>query len=380
MTLQKEIIVIGDIEMGAGNLTDDFIADEKLVKLIQEQTKKEHPVDLVFNGDTFDFLRCPSKLHPRPFYPRHVTEEVSLAKLRLIHHAHRPVFDALKEFVQQEGKYVYFILGNHDHDLVYGEVQEEIKEILGNKERVNFPGLRYEELGIHVEHGQQYDFLFKVNFEKLFLKHKGETFLNFPFVSFGLLGPFMHFKETNPFIDRIFPRPALLTHHQVIARKFNKYTIKYFLKSLLYYPFRFYSDPTYTFPTGLVRELYKRIRTLHWDVDNILAIFMKESKIRKKIIVLGHLHEKRISRGKKRTIIIPGSWRDEYDFDPKTRELVPRSKRYVQIYLFDNKRPRYNIIDLPLERSIFYFDDVIKDEMKYLESAAREEGFRQPSF
>ncbi len=374
MALQKEIIVIGDIEMGAGNLTDDFIADKSLSKLILELAEQPHPVDLVLNGDTFDFLKCPSKLKPRSFYPRHITEEISLAKLRLIHKAHRPVFDALRTFVAKDGKIVYFILGNHDHDLVYEEVQDEIREILGNAERVIFPGLFYEEKGVYVEHGQQYDFIFKANFEKLFLKHKGETFLNFPFFSFGFLGSFMRLKEEEPFIERIFPRPTLLTHHRVVARKINKFTLGYFLKSIMYYPFRFYSDPTYTFPTGLLREFYRRLRTVHWDVDNITNIFMKKRKVKKQIIVLGHIHEKKITRGAKRVIIHPGSWRDEYDFNPKTRELIPRSKRYVQIQIAEGN-VTYQIIDLSLQRSIFYFDDVIKDQSGYIRRAAEEEGF-----
>ncbi len=370
----KEIIVIGDIEMGAGNLTDDFIADKKLSSLILELAERKHSVDLVLNGDTLDFLKCPSQLQPHTEYPRHITQEISLQKLHLIHQAHSRVFDALSAFVGRKDKKVYFILGNHDHDLVYPEVQQEIRKLLGNKYHLKFPGLRYTQKGIHIEHGHQYDVLFKANFEKLFLHHKGSSILNFPFVSFGFLSNFMRLKEENPFIERIFPRPALLTHHRVIARKVNKYTINHFLKSLLYYPFRFYSDPTYTFPTNLFREFYKRLRTLHWDVGNVTAAFMNESNIRKQLVILGHIHEKRIARGRKRTIIHPGSWRDEYQFNAKTRELIPRRKRYVQI-LLEGDKPTYKLIDLPPSRSIFYFDDVLQDELKYIQLAAEEEGF-----
>ncbi len=374
MPPSKEIIVIGDIEMGAGNLTDDFIADRKLASLIQELAARKHPVDLVFNGDTFDFLKCPSQVLPHSVYPRHITASVSLAKIRLIHQAHASVFKALAQFVNANGKKVYFILGNHDPDLVYPEVQEEIRRLLGDSSAVKFPGLRYTEKGVHVEHGHQYDFVFKINTGKLFLNYKGSSILNLPFVSFGLLSQFMHMKEENPFIERIFPRPALLTHHRIIARKLNKYTLSYFLKSMAYYPFRFYSDPTYAFPSNLFQELYQRLRTVHWDVGNITAAFMKESKIRKQIVVLGHIHEKRIARGRRRTIIHPGSWRDEYQFNPKTRELIPRRKRYVQILLKGNK-PTYNIIDIPPSRSIFYFDDVLRDELGHIKKAAAEEGF-----
>lgn len=378
MPLQKQIIVIGDIEMGAGNLTDDFIADKKLSSLILELAQRKHPVDLVLNGDTFDFLKCPSQLIPHTKYPRHITKNISLAKLQLIYNAHKPVFEALAEFVKSStntnNKILYFILGNHDHDLVYLEVQEEIKRLLGNKKRVKFPGLTYTERGVYVEHGQQYDFLFKVNFEQLFSNYEGQSILKLPFVSLGLISSFMKFKEENPFIERIFPRPALFSHHRVIAKKINFNTLEYFFKSMLYYPFRFYSDPTYTFPTNLLRELYTRLRTVHWEVDNITNIFMEKRKIKKEIIVLGHIHEKRIAKGEKRIIIHPGSWRDEYDFNSMTRELTPRTKRYVDIKIIDNK-PKYEIVDLPQDRTIIDFDDVIKDELKYIELAAKEEGY-----
>ncbi len=375
MPLDKEIIIIGDIEMGAGNLTDDFIADKRLAAVILQLARREHPVDLVLNGDTFDFLKCPSMLLPLRIYPRHVTEQVSMDKLRLIYEAHTPVFDALRTLVQQEDKKVFFIVGNHDPDLLYPSVQHELRRLLVNEERVIFPGLKYEENKVHVEHGHQYDIFFKMNMEKLFMKHKGEKFLNLPFVSFGLIGAFMRIKEENPFLERIFPRPALFTHHQVIARKVNRNTFGYFVKSLVYYPFRFYSDPSYTFPSGLFRELYTRLRTLHWDVSNVTAAFMKESQVEKEIIVLGHIHEKRIARGRKKTIIHPGSWRDEYTFNPKTRELIPRRKRYVQIFLIDGV-PHYNLIDLQQSRKIVYFDDVLKDEKKHIRMAAAEESFQ----
>jgi UDP-2,3-diacylglucosamine pyrophosphatase LpxH len=375
LALDKEIIVIGDVEMGAGNLTDDFIADKDLAELIVELSERNHPVDFILNGDTFDFLKCPSKLTPKTEYPRHITKKISIEKLRLIHRAHKPVFDALCKFVAQKGKVVYFILGNHDHDLVYPEVQDKIKKILHNEENVKFPGLKYKKHKVYVEHGHVYDFVSRPNLKKLFLKHKGESILNFPFVSFGFLGRMMRMKENHPFIERINPKPALLTHHRVVMKKININTMKYFLKSLVYYPFRFYSDPTYSVPTHMIREFYRRFRTSHFDIDDVLTIFKKKKrKIKYKIYVLGHEHEKRVSKGRKRVIILPGTWRDEYDFNSKTRELVPRKKRYIQI-LVEGGEPSYQLIDIPLHRSILDFDEVIKNEIKFVKLAAKEENF-----
>ena len=100
--IQKEIIVLGDIEMGAGNLTDDFISDNALFELISELKERPHPVDLILNGDIFDFLKCPYFKQNQLVYTRHVTEDISLSKLNLIYKAHERVFYALKRFVRNK--------------------------------------------------------------------------------------------------------------------------------------------------------------------------------------------------------------------------------------------------------------------------------------
>ncbi len=58
--MERETIILGDIEMGGGTLTDDFISDKALSHLIRTLSQRAHRVDLVLNGDTFDFLKCPS--------------------------------------------------------------------------------------------------------------------------------------------------------------------------------------------------------------------------------------------------------------------------------------------------------------------------------
>lgn len=362
--------------MGAGNLTDDFIADKALAKLIHDLARRGHPVDLVLNGDIFDFLKCPVRLFPEAHYPRHVTPEDSLDKLDLIYKAHLSVFEALKDFAAVKDKTIYFIIGNHDPDIVYPQVQHEIERLLGNKERVKFPGLKYVYDSVYIEHGHQYDFLFQVNFENLFLNHKGRSILNLPYITMGLISTFMRLKEEHPFLERIFPRPALMSHHHMVARKVRWHTINYFLKSLLYYPFRFYSDPTYTFPTNFLREFYTKLRTFKWEVDNITHIFSKKFKNEPyKIYVLGHIHEKMLSRNNNRVIIHPGSWRDEYDFQQKTRELIPRTKRYVEINFEDDGKCDYELVDTKIKRSIINFDAVLDNEYKFLKQVAKEEDY-----
>lgn len=370
--LSKEIIVLGDVEMGAGNLTDDFISDKTLSSLIVGLAEKPHPIDLIFNGDTFDFLKCPSQLKPRTKYPRQVTQKISLQKMRLIAKAHAPVFQAMKAFAQKEGKCLYFTLGNHDHELIQKRVQHELQKILGNSKQVVFSGLYYRKHGIYVEHGQQYDALFKIYPDQIFLRYRKKQILNYPLISLGMLGSFMQMKEKYPFLERVFPKSHVFSQHPVAGRKFRAQAARHFFKFLAQYPL--YHRHKAVPATELFRNIYSRLRTMRFDPENITAKFQQESSVQESLVILGHIHEKIMSTSKKQLIIHPGSWRDEYDFNPQTRELVPRSKRYVQIQIIDGK-PHHSLIDIPGRETAFTFDEVIHHEIDFIRLAAQQEGF-----
>jgi UDP-2,3-diacylglucosamine pyrophosphatase LpxH len=374
--VEKEIIVLGDIEMGAGNLTDDFISDNALSDLILELHQRPHPIDLILNGDVFDFLKCPYFKNNQLIYTRHVTEEVSLSKLKLIYKAHQRVFNSLRKYVRNKKHRLYFIVGNHDMDLVYKGVQKEIRELLGKKRNIYFK-MKYNQHNVYTEHGNQYDFLNRFSAKRLFLYHKKNQILNLPWVNFSLMSTFMNLKEEHPFAERITPKPTLLDLHKAVKKKFTKTTVKQFLKGLFYYPIRYFFDPTYSYPKELISEIYRRVKKTHFDIDKIVNVFkLKKWRIVKKnkILILSHDHEKYIEDKDGRVIIHPGSWRDEYKLNKETRELTPNPKRYVQIIVGENEL-NYQLIDYHIKRSILKLDDVIKDEIKFIKLAAKEEKF-----
>ena len=284
--MQKEIIIIGDIELGGGTLTDDFISDKTLARLIRMLAQRKHPVDLVLNGDTFDFLKCPYISGNTRSYPRHITKEISLAKLGLIYAAHELVFQALKQFVKKKENRLHFIIGNHDHDLFFPAVQQKIREYLSRKKNISFR-LQYQYKEVYAEHGQQYDFLNKIKPKQPFHLYGGKQILNIPWLSFGLISNFMVLKEEHPFLERINPLPAVFSHHQAIVKKLSWRSIKYFLLSILYFPIRHYYDPTYNFPKEMLREVYRRIKKVHWEIDTIVEKFKWKRRrlIRKKQVV-----------------------------------------------------------------------------------------------
>jgi len=375
--MKKEIIIMGDIEMGGGTLTDDFISDKTLSKLIDSLCHKAHPIDLVLNGDTFDFLKCPYIVNNNISYPRHITSEISLAKLRLIYRAHQSVFESLKRFAAEKKNKIIFIIGNHDPDLVHPELQAGIKAILESSENVLF-SFYYNQHGVHTEHGHQYDFLNKVNEEHLFLNYKGQKILNIPWVSLGLISKFMALKEQFPLLERITPRPAIFSNHQYVEKLITRQGLNYLFKSLLYYPIRYYYDPTYAFPRELLRECYRRYKNVHWDIDEIISVFKKKRKRklhRNKIYVFGHVHKSHSEQNGKITIIHPDTWRDEYFMDAQTRKLTPKVKKYLRILVAEDQTLQWKLVPCPINRSIIHFDDVIRDEKKFVQLAAQEEDY-----
>lgn len=124
---------------------------------------------LVFNGDTFDFDTCFTAPEGREVPPEGLppTVEGSVYKMSKILSDHPLFVAALARFLAA-GNRTIFVLGNHDRELHFPEVQEVLRsrlsaaspvgESAGVAERVGFepwfihvPGVLY------AEHGNQYD-------------------------------------------------------------------------------------------------------------------------------------------------------------------------------------------------------------------------------
>ena len=380
--MEKEIIVISDIEMGAGTLTDDFISDQALSKFILSISNKNHPVDLVLNGDTFDFMKCPLIIDNKETYPRHITKDVSIGKLHLIYKAHKKVFDAFRHFVTSKKNRLFFIIGNHDHDLVFPEVQEAIKKLLkGHKENIFFPGFSYEESGVHVEHGHQYDFIYQAKPDRLTVTHKQKEILNLPFVTFGLITNFMDQKKEYPFFERI--RPRIFLGRKPLAKKTFWKTVNYFTKNITYYPIRYHRDPTYHSTKKSLQEFLRRLKKSKgdisqiWELDSVTHAYIKrknDSLEKNTISIFGHGHERKITEKNGHIILQPGPWRDEYRVDIETKKVIPKAKSHVSIKITDTGIS-HRIVRHPIKRSTWDYDEVIKDEIRHIHLAAEEEDY-----
>lgn len=151
--------------------TRQFFFDDALTDFLQHLEEKSHgePIELVLNGDIFDFdsvtmvpaapvYRVSIWEEKRGLEPR---EEKSKFKIQKILDDHREFVVALTNFIKK-GHRVVFVIGNHDLELHFPLVQQEIRQQLAlashEQERVRFVEWFFiSNQDTLIEHGNQYD-------------------------------------------------------------------------------------------------------------------------------------------------------------------------------------------------------------------------------
>ena len=201
------LVVLSDIEMGAGGPTDDFPHSEWLGDLLRSYQSAPYAglqVDFVFNGDTFDLL----KTSYNEEFPHHIDAKVALGKMERIIAAHQPFFTALREVLAAPGlaRRAWFVVGNHDLEVLFPEVQARISRELGQSERVHFPGFSMRIGDVLIEHGQQTDDLFRTDATRPFVDYQGRAILNLSWAAVSLLEVAMPMHPVFYHLDRLKPR------------------------------------------------------------------------------------------------------------------------------------------------------------------------------
>lgn len=361
----KEIIILGDLELGGGTLTDDFTADNILCELITKFGKSKNPIDLILNGDTLDFLKCPYiDEFMRKSYTSNITLTVAETKFDLIYNAHTKVFDALKEFVQNKKNRLIFIFGNHDYEFHFSEIQTKIKKLLEEKKNVHFQ-MSYFENKVYVEHGQQYDPSAEINVAKIFRKHKGEIELNIPILLSRFTEHFMHIKEKHPLLERVDRTDPLFNMHKPIKMIMFWAFLRYFAYNLFFYFYKFIYRGHFL---NYLKNIWRAITSVFSaEETNISPYFSPAIKKHKdaKVIVFGHLHEKTIDTINNKLVFTLDTWRDEYSLNKKFGVLIPKTKRYLEIKVEDNKLD-IQTVDLVPKYGKLNFKNAVKKEVEFI--------------
>jgi UDP-2,3-diacylglucosamine pyrophosphatase LpxH len=363
--MTKEIFVFSDVEMGGGTVTDDFASDGVLCELINNIGQSKNEVDLIFNGDTFDFLKCPIVRKRFTFYLEHITVNVAMEKLGYIKEAHKTVFEALKKFSENKKHTIYFIHGNHDYELLFPEIQEKMKSLIG--ENIFFQ-MNYFKDKIYLEHGHQRDVFFAYDLKKVFKEVDGKKELNIPALFSGFSAAFMDTKEWHPFMERIEDRVGLFKVFPSMRGRMVLLLFRFYLYNLLFaihnYIIRGYISVYFKIILVSLGKFIKR----SFDVE--IKALMKSVKYlpkNAKIVIFGHVHEKinELQTKTNKRVIILDTWREEYSFSDNLKFLVPKTKRYLRILVDDTLN--VTLYDLNPKGGKILFEKVAQDEFKYSE-------------
>jgi hypothetical protein len=219
-------LVISDCHLGAGrfvenrlNPHEDFTWDSEMVQFFRHFSTGEYgdgrEVELIINGDFLDFLNVPY----RGEFEEVITEEMAVQKVQTIFEGHRAVMDAIRDFAALPGKSVTYLVGNHDADLFFEKVREAIVRrwdpngdspsskvrVIADRDR-----LIYEDWGVEVHHGNQYEGSNELDIEEPFYKvgsgkAAGQLALKLPWGSFYVLKIVNRLRWEREHIDRVKP-------------------------------------------------------------------------------------------------------------------------------------------------------------------------------
>lgn len=153
-------LVISDLHIGGNTELDIFRSQTQLADFLK--SLGSGPTTLIINGDFIDFLA----VKPFGVFGRKAAEE----KIKQIVEAppNKQVWDSFKAFLAaDERNGIDILLGNHDVELVFEEVQASLEVAMSQPQkservrflidRLSYPRLVVGGVHVHVEHGFQYD-------------------------------------------------------------------------------------------------------------------------------------------------------------------------------------------------------------------------------
>ncbi|MGE0708344.1 MAG: hypothetical protein AB7N76_18240 [Planctomycetota bacterium] len=342
------VVVFSDIEMGAGGPLDDFPQSDFLGEFLLTYNQgpfADIPVDVVFNGDTFDFL----KTSYRDGYPRHITTEVALGKAVRVAAAHPGFFGALRRFVAHEAapRRAHFIVGNHDPELVFPEVQEVLRAMAGGSDRIQFPGFSFELGRLRVEHGNQLDPLFALDPEAPFVNGaNGDKMLNLPWASVALLDVAIPLHPVLHFHDRVIPKGRVLELlpeiKEVLLERYWQYWTRDYWKGSR-------SDPVKKVTWSMLKEIFGRYFFSHdTEVSPVGEAYLQwlNGHEDTDVVVIGHTHRPSLWSYGRRKLFVLGCFRNEYQLLDDEGSFAPLPKTYCEVFLSEGRPVRSHLVEI----------------------------------
>lgn len=289
--VRKVKVVISDVHIGKGrvleggglNSLEEFYYGDKLVEFIHYYSTgvyRDYEVELIINGDFFNFLQVDYRGH----FLTVITESVALEVLKSMIHGHPRVFKALSEFAARPGKSITYIVGNHDQAMLWPACRNYLNQILGTP--IRYKNIVYFFDGVHIEHGHMHEAANRMDPKKFFLKKDlPEPILNLPFGSHFFVEHVLKIKQDHPHIDKIRPfskmvRWALLNETGAMVSTFFR-TVWYFIRTM------FISDPRRSWPFRRIIQVLLE-SAIFPDLSESARKVLQDERVH--TVIFGHSH------------------------------------------------------------------------------------------
>lgn len=318
--ISKSVIVISDLHLGAGeyvgqmrNYLEAFHHDEELIDFLNYYSTGDYQnreVDLIINGDFVDLLAVPFvEFFDDDFW----CEDAALAKLEMIISAHKEIFDAIGEFLEKKNKRVYYILGNHDAEMIFPSLRQRMKEALPEKVRDLFSITSNESgefspvAGIVIKHGHEYEKAHQFRPSKSLLSDEnGKKYFLPPWGSYFVIRVLNKYKEIRPHVDAVKPIKRFLINGFIYDTFF---TVRFLIAIISYFfMVRFVH---YFWLDKNLKRLWENIKSeieLFHDYETLVQDFLEERTDIVALIV-GHTHNPAMrSFADGTTFINTGTW------------------------------------------------------------------------
>ncbi len=213
---RKLKLVVSDFHLGKGaflrdgsvNVLEEFFADrewDEFLKFYSEGEYRDAEVELILNGDIFDLIR----VDYRGYFSPILTEGISVEKLQSTLDGHPIFVEALRRFAAAPKHKITYVVGNHDVEMIWGRCQELLCRIVGAD--IQFFNFSYIDDGVHVEHGQQFENLNRINPKQMFItKNLKEPIINLPWGSHFVINFVTPIKMQRLAVDRVRPIQAFI--------------------------------------------------------------------------------------------------------------------------------------------------------------------------
>lgn len=341
-------LVLSDMHLSAGlvfdgrpNPYEDFFYDAEFIEFLQFFSTGDYgdgcEVELILNGDVFDFLNVPIDGE----FPEEINEELGIHKLKAIFAGHPEVTDALKSFAAKPKKRIVYNVGNHDPEFFFPAVRKLFCETIGGADwhadkvwvNAETESLLYPE-GIEIHHGNQFEAVHTMNYASPFIQtNSSPPILEIPWGTIFVLKIINRVKWEREYIDKVKPVKLMMIWgiftDTIFTLKFMFLTTFYFLRS------RFvYAPKRNATISNTIRIMKQEITPFHGLEDDAREILQGKPEVN--TVIFGHTHgamQQRLRDGK--TYINTGTWTRMVNLD--LRHLGQSVRLTFALIEFDEK-------------------------------------------